>query len=293
MKYHSTSSIINHLKPDCENCFGLCCVALYFSKHDGFPTDKHAGVPCPNLAQDYTCSIHENLSEQGLKGCTSYECFGAGQQVSQVTYDVFGGGQGWRTQGADHSSSEQMFNIFLIMRQLHEMCWYLYGALSYDIPTALADDVQYLLNKTEKTTLASPYELQTFDLLVHHHKVSAVINQAAQAIQAHTRQVLSKSSNFNENKILNTKQKRDFIGANLTNKELRCADLRGCLLIAANLEGADLCGTSFIGADLRDANLRGANLTQSLFLTQMQINGAKGDKYTKLPTNLSRPVHWV
>lgn len=286
MKHQST---INHLKPDCQNCFGLCCVALYFSKHDGFPTDKHAGVPCPNLAQDYTCSIHENLAEQGLKGCTSYECFGAGQQVSQVTYD---GGQGWRAQGAEHSSSEQMFNVFLIMRQLHEMCWYLYEALSYDIPTTLSDEVQYLLNETEKVTLASPDELQTFDLFVHHTKVSTLINQVTQSIQAHTRQVLSKTSSFNENKVLNTKQKRDFIGANLTKKELRCADLRGCLLIAANLEGTELCGTNFIGADLRDANLRGTNLAQSLFLTQSQINGAKGDQYTQLPANLTRPVHW-
>ncbi|MBP1905539.1 uncharacterized protein YjbI with pentapeptide repeats [Paenibacillus turicensis] len=287
MKHQST---INHLKPDCQNCFGLCCVALYFSKHDGFPTDKHAGVPCPNLAQNYTCSIHEKLSEQGLKGCTSYECFGAGQQVSQVTY---GGGNGWRAQGAEHSSSEQMFNVFLIMRQLYEMCWYLYEALSYDIPSALSDDVYYLLNETEKVTLASPEELQNFDLFAHHTKVSMVINQVTQVIQAHTRQVLTKTSNFNENKIINTKQKRDFIGANLTKKELRCADLRGCLLIAANLEGANLCGTNFIGADLRDANLRGANLTHTLFLTQSQLNGAKGDKYTKLPTILSCPVHWV
>lgn len=290
MKYRSTSSTINHLKPDCQNCFGLCCVALYFSKHDGFPTDKQAGVPCPNLAQDYTCIIHENLSEQGLKGCISYECFGAGQQVSQVTY---GGGQGWKAQGADHSSSDQMFNVFLIMKQLHEMCWYLYESLSYDIPNALADDVQYLLNETEKATLTSPDELQNFDLFVHHTKVSTLINKVTEFVQINLHQILSKTSSFNENKILKTKQKRDFIGANLTKKELRCADLRGCLLIAANFQGADLCGTNFIGADLRDANLRGANLTQSLFLTQPQINGAKGNKSTQLPANLSRPVHWV
>ena len=287
MKHHLT---VNHLKPDCQNCFGLCCVALYFSKHDGFPTDKHAGVPCPNLAQDYTCSIHDKLSEQGLKGCIAYECFGAGQQVSQVTY---GGGQGWRAQGEKHSSSEEMFNVFLIMKQLHEMCWYLHEALSYDILTPLSDEVQYPLNETEKLTFASIDKLQALDLLVHHNKVSTIINQVIQAIQAHIRQALSKTSSLKENKILNTKQKRDFIGANLTKKELRCSDLHGCLLIAANLAGADLSGTNFIGADLRDANLRGANLTQSLFLTQMQINGAKGDQYTQLPASLSRPDHWA
>lgn len=48
----------------------------------------------------------------------------------------------------------------------------------------------------------------------------------------------------------------------------------------------------FIGADLRDADLSGANLTDTIFLTQVQINAAKGDANTKLPSLLSRPAHW-
>jgi uncharacterized protein YjbI with pentapeptide repeats len=286
MKHRST---INHLKPDCQNCFGLCCVALYFSKHDGFPTDKHAGVPCPNLAQDYTCSIHENLSEQGLKGCIAYECFGAGQQVSQVTY---GGGQGWRAEGADHSSSEQMFKVFLIMKQLHEMCWYLYEALSYDIPTPLKNEAQQLLLKTEKVTEAPTHEVQSFDLFSHHNQVSTLLRNVSQHVREHMQQELA-SNKLMINNILNTKQKKDFIGADLRIKELRCTDLRGCLLIAANLEGKDLSGVDFIGADLRDTNLKKANLSQCIFLTQAQINVAKGDTHTKLPTFLSRPAHWI
>ena len=42
-------ALFNHLKIDCSKCFGLCCVALFFSKCDGFPTDKGAGKPCLNL----------------------------------------------------------------------------------------------------------------------------------------------------------------------------------------------------------------------------------------------------
>ena len=41
-------ALFNHLKIDCSKCFGLCCVALFFSKCDGFPTDKGAGKPCLN-----------------------------------------------------------------------------------------------------------------------------------------------------------------------------------------------------------------------------------------------------
>ncbi|HCP14715.1 MAG TPA: hypothetical protein DIT32_02885, partial [Peptococcaceae bacterium] len=63
-------------------------------------------------------------------------------------------------------------------------------------------------------------------------------------------------------------------------------------LIAADLRGADLTGTDLIGADLRDADLCGTNLAKSLFLTQAQINGAKGDIDTKLPDSLEPPAHW-
>ena len=47
-----------------------------------------------------------------------------------------------------------------------------------------------------------------------------------------------------------------------------------------------------IGADFADADLRGANLTESLFLTQSQLDAAKGDNDTKLPPPLTRPTHW-
>lgn len=48
-----------------------------------------------------------------------------------------------------------------------------------------------------------------------------------------------------------------------------------------------------IGADFRDANLSGADLTGAIFLTQVQINSAKGDNQTKLPVTLMRPMHWI
>ncbi|SDF52972.1 Pentapeptide repeat-containing protein [Fontibacillus panacisegetis] len=46
----------------------------------------------------------------------------------------------------------------------------------------------------------------------------------------------------------------------------------------ANLRRAD-----FIGADFRDADVSGADLRDSIFLTQAQVNSAKGNKDTKLP----------
>lgn len=62
--------------------------------------------------------------------------------------------------------------------------------------------------------------------------------------------------------------------------------------MAADLGGADLREADLIGADLRDADVRGADLTGALFLTQAQLNAARGDAATVLPAGLSRPAHW-
>ena len=62
---------LHYLRGDCEKCFGLCCVALYFCASEGFPVDKVAGKPCPNLQTDFNCSVHKDLRDKGLKGCTA------------------------------------------------------------------------------------------------------------------------------------------------------------------------------------------------------------------------------
>ncbi|MGL6219101.1 MAG: pentapeptide repeat-containing protein, partial [Lacrimispora sphenoides] len=58
------------------------------------------------------------------------------------------------------------------------------------------------------------------------------------------------------------------------------------------LSGCSLWKTNFLGADLRDANIKNADLSNSIFLTQMQINSAIGNSNTKIPINLTRPATW-
>lgn len=111
------------LRADCANCFALCCVALPFAKSTDFAVDKAAGTPCKNLRQDFRCGIHTGLRDKGFQGCTVFDCFGAGQQVSQVTF----GGRDWRT---DPGTARQMFEVFPVMRQLHELLYYLTEALA-------------------------------------------------------------------------------------------------------------------------------------------------------------------
>lgn len=47
-----------------------------------------------------------------------------------------------------------------------------------------------------------------------------------------------------------------------------------------------------MGADLRKKDLSGANLSNSICITQAQINSAKGDANTILPKSITRPMHW-
>ncbi|GAA0824810.1 hypothetical protein GCM10008914_29670 [Clostridium tertium] len=49
---------------------------------------------------------------------------------------------------------------------------------------------------------------------------------------------------------------------------------------------------NLMGADLRKKDLSGANLSNSIFITQAQINSAKGDSNTRLPKSITRPRHW-
>ncbi len=85
----------------------------------------------------------------------------------------------------------------------------------------------------------------------------------------------------------------DLMGARLKGADLSGANLRGAYLIAADLTGADLRSADLIGADLRDTDLTDADLTGALFLTQPQLNAAKGSPGTRLPASVTRPGHWT
>ena len=57
----------DHLKANCEKCFGLCCVALPFAASVDFAVNKDGGKPCSNLQSDFKCSIHKILEEKVIK----------------------------------------------------------------------------------------------------------------------------------------------------------------------------------------------------------------------------------
>lgn len=263
---------IKELKAHCEKCFGLCCIALYFSASEGFPTNKEAGKPCINLQPDFTCAVHKNLRNKGLKGCTAYDCLGAGQKIAQVTFS----GHDWRN---EPECAKKMFDAFLIMRQLHEMLWYLTEASTLQKDNHMKEDINSLLDDTKNLTLLDADSLLALDIETHRTKVNMLLKNTSELVRSKVHR--------------NTSSHRmDYFGSDLRKTNLRGADLRGSCLIAANLRGVDLSFADLIGADLRDADLSGANLSNSIFLTQAQINTAKGDSHTKLPRMVVRPSYW-
>ncbi|MGC7870799.1 pentapeptide repeat-containing protein [Desulfosporosinus sp. SYSU MS00001] len=273
--------ILSQLRADCENCFGLCCVALYFSASEGFPIDKKAGQPCLNLQSDFLCHVHKNLRELGLKGCLAFDCFGAGQKVSQISYVR----KDWQK---DPESAEQMFEVFLIMRQLHELLWYLTGALILKAASPIHGAISAMLERIETLTDQRPDLVLELDVAALRNDVNVLLLKVSELVRADA--CLEQKVHAGRRKTFS--RGADLIGKDLRKFDLRGANLRGAYLIAADLRGADLSDTDFIGADFRDTDIRGANLSRSIFLTQGQINAAKGDNSTLLPYSLLRPASW-
>ncbi|GLC88818.1 pentapeptide repeat-containing protein [Lysinibacillus piscis] len=263
------TTLRQNLQADCQQCFGLCCTALTITASSDFALNKPAGTPCPNLQIDFRCQIHHQLRDKGFKGCTVFDCLGAGQKISQQTFH----GQDWR----QHPEiADTMFRAFPIMEQLFEMIAYVAEALAYKLPPQLTKKLQAQLATLQNATELDADELEKLDIVSYRQPVNALLSEASQ-------QIRQSQSNF---------RGVDWMGKNLKGKNLKQADLRGAYLIAANLQQADLRGVDLIGADLRDADLRGTDLSTSLFLTQMQINSARGNSQTKLPYYIKRPVHW-
>ncbi|AJH19604.1 pentapeptide repeats family protein [Bacillus mycoides] len=239
--------------------------------------NKDGGKPCTNLQSDYKCSIHRDLRGKGYKGCTVFECFGAGQKISQVTFK----GIDWRT---DAEHAREMYDAFPVMHQLHEMLWYLKEAILLKATQTIHKELKEAIEETERLSNLSSDELMEVNVPLHRAEVNILLLE--------TSELVWKEMNVARKKRISHRG-ADLMGANLKKRDLQGANLRGAYLIAANLRDANLRGADLIGADLRDADIRGTDFTNSIFLTQVQINAAKGDKYTKLPKVLSRPVHWT
>ncbi|MFF4986036.1 pentapeptide repeat-containing protein [Streptosporangium saharense] len=261
------------LRADCANCFGLCCTVPAFSASTDFAIDKPAGQPCPNLRPDHRCGIHSTLRQRGFPGCTVYDCFGAGQHVSQITFT----GHDWRT---SPETAKKMFAVFPIMRDLHELLWYLTEALTLPHTTPIRDALTQARDTIEALTNETPETIARTDVMTQRTNVNPLLQKASELARANTPGPRKDHRGA------------DLIGAKLKGADLRGANLRGAYLIGTDLRGANLTMADLTGADTRGSDLRGADLSRSIFLTQAQLDAAKGDTTTKVPHTLTHPTHW-
>ena len=270
----SSADSLPLLRADCDRCAGLCCVVPAFSSSADFAFDKAGGTPCPNLGPSFRCTIHAGLRERGFPGCAAYDCFGAGQQVTQVTF----GGQDW-SRAPDISA--QMFEVFPIMRQLHELLWHVVEALELPGAAAFHTDLDRALSDIRRLTDETPTDLLASDIAAHRHHVGELLGRVSATVRA--RDGIGTFVGAGA----------DLVGADLRHTDLVGADLRGALLIGADLSGTDLSLADLTGADVRATNIRRADLSRAIFLTQAQLEATSGDRNTKVPQSRTRPAHWT
>jgi uncharacterized protein YjbI with pentapeptide repeats len=328
------------LRADCSSCTGLCCVAPAFAASSDFAIDKPAGQPCPHLATDFRCGIHSELRERGFPGCTVFDCFGAGQHVTRMF-----GGRDWR---GGPEIAEPMFASFAVVRQLHELLWYIADAAGRDAARSVHAGLATARERTERLARSSPDELAGLDMPAYRQEVNVLLLEVSELVRADVNRADVNRADVNRTARRSGGRRggparpgrgagpnpppadvdirprpgaapsdpdlrssdltdRDLRGADLTDRDLRGADLmgrdlrgadlrgaslRGAYLIGADLTGADLRTTDVIGADFRAADVSGADLTDCLYLTQFQVNAARGDGATRLPDTVTRPDHW-
>jgi len=236
-----------------------------FAASADFALDKPAGTPCPNLRDDFRCGIHAELTTAGFRGCTVYDCFGAGQRVTAATRDGRGQPTDWRLTPA---VAPAMFAALATTRMLHELLWYLRAALDLPATAPLHQRLRTAYDETDALAEGSPDDVGRVDAAAHRDHVNELLLAASELARAGVR-----------GKDAGRKGRggrgRDLRGAVLVGADLRGADLRGASLRGAVLVGADLRGARLERADLTGADLRGARvdargLSEALFVTASQ-----------------------
>ncbi|HZV27004.1 MAG TPA: pentapeptide repeat-containing protein, partial [Acidothermaceae bacterium] len=152
-------------------------------------------------------------------------------------------GADWRA--APHLAG-QMFDAFAVMRQLHELLWFLTAALSMPTSSALRHKVYLARETIEQLTVLDADSLVALDVDARRNEANTVLL----AVSEHVRAGVGPAA-------LDHRGAR-LIGASLPAADLTGANLRGALLIGADLTAADLTLADVTGADVRDTDFSGA-----------------------------------
>lgn len=201
------------LVSDCSRCSGLCCIALYCFKSDGFPQNKPIGKPCINL----------------------------------------------------------IYRMF-------QLRFFLYESKKLASSEILLPEIEQLLQENDAICKLSIEEMLHYPIDSYQDKVNYILKKSCVELK----------------KFLGVKKvtETNFLNRNFRGKNLSGFDFNMKPLIASDFHNCKLKGATFIRTDTRDANFDGADLREAVFLSQGQINAAKGSRRTKLPKHLKYPVTW-
>jgi hypothetical protein len=191
-----------------------------------------------------------------------------------------------------------MFAAFAVVRNLHELLYYLDEALALRPARRLRGELREAFDGIEDLASGPVDGLLALDMAPLRHGVGDLLDRVSTLVRANAGGGAdSDAGGGGAGGAGGGRRKRDrrgadLVGAVLTGADLRGTTFRGALLIGADLRGADLRLADLLGVDLRGAKLGGADLRGALFLTQSQVDAASGDAGTRLPEPRTHPAHW-
>jgi hypothetical protein len=204
----------------------------------------------------------------------------------------------WRD---EPETAGRMFAAFGVLRNLHELLYFLDEALALRAARGLHGDLREAFDGIEDLASGSADGLLALDIAPLRRGVGDLLDRVSALVRAEaggaTGSAVRGAVGGAAGSAVGGRRKRDRRGADLVGAVLAGADLRGttfrgALLIGADLSGADLRLTDLLGADLRGADIAGADLRGAIFLTQSQVDAAHGDAATRLSGPLTHPAHW-
>ena len=173
-----------------------------------------------------------------------------------------------------------MFAVLPVMRQLHEMLWYLAEALRCPAAAPLHAEIAGARGADRGARRRRPpRSWRALDVGVTAGEVGELLGRVSELVRGAGRGPDRRGA--------------DLMGRDLRRADLRDASLRGAYLIGADLRGVDLGTADLLGADLRGGRRPGRRPGGCLFLTQPQVTAARGDTSTGLPVVLIPPAHWA
>jgi hypothetical protein len=141
-----------------------------FYSFQGFAFDKPAHSACCHLTLENRCAIHTRLASRGFPGCVAFDCYGAGQRVTQELL----GGRSWRT--LDRSAARAFFSAYTTCLTLHKLMAMLALAEATALPP-LAAQMRLKWAQLDELCRSEEAKSERLDLAMLQREVLALVKR--------------------------------------------------------------------------------------------------------------------